>query len=115
MHPDSVRYLGFSWIFNGRREWFQFKVLCFGVCTGPYVFTKFLKPLVRRWRAEGIELFLYLDDGLGLANNLETAKKQARRVKNDLEASGFLYQPSKIALGADKTPNMVGSGYRSRE
>ncbi len=57
IHPDSVPYLGFSWVFNGRREWFAYKVLCFGVSTGPYVFTKFLKPLVCRWRAKEFSLF----------------------------------------------------------
>ncbi len=95
IHVDSVRYLGFSWIFNGRREWFQYTVLCFGISTGPFVFTKFLRPLVRRWRAEGIQLVLYLDDGLGLAPNFDRAKQHSQRVKSDLQEAGFCINQKK--------------------
>ncbi len=95
IHPDFVKFLGFSWVFNGRREWFQFNVLCFGISTGPRVFTKLLKPLVARWRAEGIKLIVYLDDGLGLANSKATADAQATRVKRDLQRAGLCINEDK--------------------
>ncbi len=108
MHPDSVRYLGFSWEFNGQCEWFYFLVLCFGLCTAPFVFTKMLKPLIGRWRAEGIKLILYLDDGLGLADSYEEAKKHAGRVRQDLKLAGFCINDKKSVWAPTKKLTFLG-------
>ena len=61
--PDSPKYLGFSWEIQGHLRYFEFTVLPFGLSSAPLLFTKILKPLVTHWRAAGIRISLYLDDG----------------------------------------------------
>ena len=53
--PQQQTFLGFSW--NNR--FYCFTVLVFGICTGPYIFTKCLRPLVKHWRENGISVVLY--------------------------------------------------------
>jgi len=64
IHVDSQAYLGFSWGDGVHRKFFVFRVLPFGLATACYVFTKLLRPLVKRWRAMGIRVILYIDDGI---------------------------------------------------
>ena len=75
--PEHQKYLGFSWVFpNGVLKYFQFKVLPFGLALACYVFTKVMRPLIKRWRGMGIRSVLYLDDGI-----------LGDRVKEQLESS----------------------------
>ena len=56
IHPDFWTYLGFSWCIGKARLFYMymFRVLPFGLASACYVFTKLLRPLVKRWRAKGI-------------------------------------------------------------
>ncbi|XP_063426807.1 uncharacterized protein LOC134710382 [Mytilus trossulus] len=65
------KYLGFSWKFEGVEKYYVFTVLPFGLKSSGYVFTKVLRPLVAHWRRKGIKIVVYLDDGLGLADDSE--------------------------------------------
>ena len=47
IYPSHQRFLGFSCVFNGVRKYFKFVVLLFGLSTGPYIFTKVMRPLVK--------------------------------------------------------------------
>ena len=38
IHPEYHKYLGFHWEFAEGIRYFQFTVLCFGICTACYVF-----------------------------------------------------------------------------
>ncbi|EFP11202.1 hypothetical protein CRE_30766 [Caenorhabditis remanei] len=66
----------------------KFNALPFGLSTAPWLFTKIFRPLVGRWRAAGINIFLYLDDGLILAKTREEAERAVRMVREDLKAAG---------------------------
>ena len=44
----------------------SFVVLPFGLSTGPYIFTKVIRPLVKHWRGQAIRIVIYLDDYLGV-------------------------------------------------
>ena len=92
---DYKEYLGFSWELNGRKKWFVFNVLPFGLSTGPFIFTKLGRVLVRHWRSEGINIFLYLDDGIGGAASLDRARILSTQVKQDLKNCGFLLSEEK--------------------
>ena len=64
--PDHRKYLAFSWDFvGGHTRYFQFTVLPFGLSSAPYIFTKLLKPLETHWRAQGIPIAIFFDDGFG--------------------------------------------------
>ena len=55
-------FLGCSFQLEGKLRYFKFTVLPFGLATGPYVFTKIQRALVKHWRSRG---FRILDDGAG--------------------------------------------------
>ena len=64
------RYMAFKW----KGEMWKFKVLPFGLCSTPYIFTKFIKPIVSILRSTGIRIVLYLDDMITIAESKEEAK-----------------------------------------
>ena len=88
-------FLGFSFMFNGVKSYFHFNVLPFGLSTACSVFTKFLKPLVSKWRDGGIKIILYLDDGIVTNKNLSILERQAKTIKHDLLACGFFVNEEK--------------------
>ena len=69
IHPEHTQFVGFSWKFGSKTRYFKFLVLPFGLSSAPYIFTKIMRVLVKKWRSEGKEIILYLDDGLGLGNS----------------------------------------------
>jgi len=83
------QYLGFSWKFFNMDYFFSFNVLPFGLSTAPFLFTKLLRPLVRKWRSEGIKVVLYLDDGLVCFDNKTDAFKYTLKIQADLHQAGF--------------------------
>ena len=98
-HFDLFRghqqYFGFSFNFQGRPRYFYYTVLMFGLSTGPFCFTKLLRPLVKHWRELGINTAVYLDDGAGVCDTYEKCANQAEQVKSDLQAAGFIVNDEK--------------------
>ena len=100
---DYQKYLGFSWIINNVRRYFEFTVLPFGLSSAPLLFTKMMKPLVTHWRSCGILIALYLDDGFVVVpascdnntNDFHIASKISQHVKVDLIRSGLVYNMDK--------------------
>lgn len=88
--PDDQQFLGFSWVFDGVTKYFQFSVLPFGLATGPYIFTKVMRPLVKHWRSKAYKIVVYLDDGFGVCPCFLSCMNQAVSVKSDLIDSGFV-------------------------
>ena len=65
--PAQWKYLGFAWNRGGKKKFFVFTVLPFGLATASYIFTKLLRPLVVHWRGRGFKIVIYLDHGIGAA------------------------------------------------
>ena len=65
-------------------------MLPFGFSSAPYLFTKLLKPLLKKWRQQGIPIAVYLDDGIGAGKNIVVAKRNSLIVHSDLIKAGFL-------------------------
>ena len=80
------KYLGFAW----GEKFYVFTVLPFGLCTACYIFTKVLHPLVRYWRAQGMRVVVYLDDGLGAAASMKEACVASGMVRATLNNAGFV-------------------------
>ena len=101
---EHRQYLSFSWIFSsGVTRYFQFSVLAYGLSSAPYLFTKLLKPLVKKWRTEGKSIVVFLDDGLGAAADYSKARISSLSVHADLLKSGFvpneeksLWEPTQV-------------------
>ena len=71
--------------------YFMFSVFPFGpLSSAPYIFTKLLKPLVKKWRGEGKSTILFLDDGLGAAQPFNLAQICSLQNHADLVKFGLL-------------------------
>ena len=89
------QYFSFSFNFQGRPRYFYYTVLMFGLSTGPFCFTKLLRPLVKHWMEQGINTAVYLDDGAGVCDTYEKCANQAEQVKSALQAAGFIINDEK--------------------
>ena len=65
IQPRSRKYLIFVW----QNQFYQFRVLCFGLSTAPQVFTRVLVPIPILAHKKGYRLHRYLDDWLLAAPN----------------------------------------------
>ena len=91
---DHQKYLGFSWLIDGKKKYLVFTVLPFGISTAPD-FTKVMRPLVKYRRSNGIKICVYLDDGLGVEKSHNKAIKSSSFVRKSLEMSGFVANSAK--------------------
>ena len=83
-------YLGFSWRFGDKVRFFRFQVLPFGLSSAAYIFTKLTRPLIKKWRSEGKQVLMYLDDGFGRHSSYDKCLQVAMEIKQDLIKSGFV-------------------------
>ena len=88
------QYLGFSWKIKGQTRYFVFTVLLFGLTSAPFVFTKVMRCLVTFWRAQGIKISVFIDDGLGLADKVQS-NIHSVVVKKPLTEAGFVVNTQK--------------------
>ena len=103
------KYLGFSWTFpDGTPCFFVFNVLTFGLSTAPYIFTKLLRPLIKLWRAGGLNCVVHLDDGIAFENSFEQASLASHHMKGDLEAAGFVVNDQKSTWTPVREINWLG-------
>ena len=91
IHEDFQKFLGFSWIFkDGSKRFFQYAVLPFGLTSGPFIFTKIVRALVKYWRSYAIKIACFLDDGMGLDYVYSKALEKSIFVKDSLDFAGFI-------------------------
>ena len=69
VHPDCQAYMGFFW----RNKWYRYKVIPFGFSHSPWVFTKVIRHMIKRWRKMGLFTLAYLDDFILMAPTKEDA------------------------------------------
>ena len=105
IHKDSQKYLGFAWRFSdGTTKYLQYAVLPFGLTSGPFIFTKIVRVLIKYWRSYAIKIACFLDDGLSIEyTQQEQAIKNSKFVKKSLKCSGFIanheksqWEPTKV-------------------
>ncbi|KAK6056335.1 hypothetical protein COOONC_06161, partial [Cooperia oncophora] len=77
----SQRYLGFEW----GNSLYKFTVLPFGLSSA-HIFTKLLKPLIKKWRGEGKGIAMYLDDGLIWGCSREECERVSKDIRKDLKS-----------------------------
>ena len=98
IYGESQLYLGFSWGEGDRKGFYRFCVLPFGLSTACYVFTKLLRPLVKRWRSMGLRAIVYIDDGICASASESEAEKAIDIVVSDLDRAGFVLNIMKSQL-----------------
>ena len=106
INEDCWTYLGFSWELKGSRKFYAFRVLPFGLSTACYVFTKLLRPLVKRWRSLGLRAIVYIDDGMCASTTAAESSKHTQLILSDLKSAGFVVNCEKSML----VPSQTGFG-----
>ena len=92
--PSSRRFLRFGW--KGRM--WQFRVLPFGLCLAPLVFTKVTKVLKALLHLRGIRSIWYLDDILILGCSAEECASHVQEALLLLQRVGFIVNLPKSSL-----------------
>lgn len=97
IHPECQTYLGLAWKFSNCkiRRYFIFTVLPFGLSTAPHIFTKTLRPLVKFWRFNGINMGLFLDDGWLTEYSKVACDNLSKNIQLDLKESGLITNEEK--------------------
>ena len=109
IHPEHKKYLRFSWVFpNGETKFFLFNVLPFGLNSACYIFTKLLRPFIKKWRSEGIKSIIFIDDGICGGEGFEFTSDVVIIVLKDLQAGGWLVNFEKSNLTPSQTGKWLG-------
>ena len=107
---EHTKFLSFKWpSVNGVMHFYEFKVLPFGLCSAPYIFTKVMRQLVKFWRGKGYLILLYLDDGLAGAPTFDRAQTLSGAVCQDLACSGFTINYEKSVLVPTQRITFLGA------
>jgi len=69
--------------------------LPFGLTSACYSFTKLTRPLIKYWRSQGLNLFIYIDDGLAVFDTCEHALNASMQVQLDIQRAGFVVNEKK--------------------
>lgn len=88
------RYLRFSY----KKCYYEFTCLPFGLATGPYIFTKLMKPVLAEIRRRGIVCCIYLDDFLVVGADALTSREHTQEIISILESLGFIINYKKSNL-----------------
>ncbi|XP_063405714.1 uncharacterized protein LOC134689678 [Mytilus trossulus] len=108
IYEPHTDYLGFSWTYGESTKYFKFLVLPFGLSSACYIFTKVTRPLIKKWRGEGKQILMYLDDGFGTHSDINSCTDIAAQVKQDLIDSGFVPKVEKFMWSPSKTLIYLG-------
>ena len=103
-----TEFLGFSWKCDSTTKWYKFLVLPFGLSSACYIFTKITRPLIKKWRGEGKQVLMYLDDGLGTHTDEGICRSMSEQVKLDLINSGFVPKNEKSKWSPVKHVTFLG-------
>ena len=104
VHETFRKHLGFHW----DNLTYVFNVLPFGLSPAPFIFTKLMRPLLTRWRSQGIGIAVYLDDGLIWAQTELQCRKASFIVSRDLESAGFFTAEEKCSWQPSQRMTWLG-------
>ena len=105
---EHHKYLGFEWDFGQEISHFVFVVLPFGLGPAGYVFSKLMRPLIKKWRKEGKRTSLYLDDGILAGENFLTTKKLTTDLLHDMSCVGLTINHEKSNLTPSQKASYLG-------
>jgi hypothetical protein len=91
IHQSYHTYLGFAW----NNNYYVYTTCPFGLAVAGLVFSKVLRELVKIWRAQGIAVVLYLDDGFITSSNVHSTRMAVNIIQRDLRLAGFIVNSEK--------------------
>ncbi len=108
LHPSAWEYFGFAFECGGKTYFGHYTTLPFGLSTAPWIQTKIMRPLVARWHAAGLHIFVFIDDGLGACKEEDEAVEFSDLVQTDLKRAGIIEQPKKSVWKPRKVITWLG-------
>ena len=104
--------LGFSFTDDANTQrFFKFKVMPFGLATATLVFTKLIRQLVKAWRAQGISVVVFVEDGIVSASSASVLAEYAKIIQKDLIAAGWVPHRDKSHWIPQKSATWLGMEY----
>ena len=85
VHEDYQKYLSFQ--FEGR--FYSFTCVPNGLSTGPFVFTRIMKPILSHMRQQGFKISSFIDDSFLLGETRQTCKQNVNTAESLLLDLGF--------------------------
>ena len=118
MNSNFWPFLGFAIQIENNgvvsERYFCYKVLPFGLNDAARVLTKLLKSPLAHWHAQGISVFLHLDDGFSFSGTKEQTLANCELIRNDLLALGLLISEEKCSWGAKLVLDWTGFTWNSQ-
>lgn len=91
INPMFRKFLRFTW----KGQMYEFNCLPNGYSAAPRIFTKIIKTLFAKLRAEGFISVFYLDDSLLIANSFEHCHDNIMVTSDTLSKAGFIINQKK--------------------
>lgn len=108
---SSRKYFRFS--FEGTL--YQFTCLPFGFCFSPYIFTKIMKPVMRKLRRLGFTSVIYLDDIWLIEKSYEKCLQSIKATLKLLSSLGFCINETKCQLSPSQSCKFLGFILNSKD
>ena len=93
---------------HGRKRFFMYLHMCFGLNDACRVLTKLLRSPLERWRKSGIRCYIHVDDGLCLVKGKERTIEASERVRGDLIKYELLTSEKKSEWGTRRRMTWTG-------
>ena len=74
-----------------------------------------MKPLTKKWRAQGFRVIVYIDDGINIAASYKKCEFITRIIVNDLISAGFTINTEKSRLQPTQVGEWLGSVINTRD
>ena len=84
-----VKYLGAAVMLGGKKQYFVFKHLPFGLNSAVHAITKLWKPILAYLHTSGVRCSIYIDDGRILASDASTLESQRLFVYDVIRKAGW--------------------------
>ena len=112
IQPNNSKYFSFSFL----NQNYKFRAMPFGLCTAPYLFTKFISPILEHLRREHqIIIFSYLDDFLLLESSESKLAEANETTINIFEELGFLINREKSVLVPSTVIQFLGVKFNLKD
>jgi hypothetical protein len=96
IHDSQIKYLGAAFMTeDGRKQYFVFLYLPFGLASAVHCITKLMKPINSYFHTFAIRHSIYIDDGRILSKGKEKAEEDQKFVYNVLQKAGWIIEIKK--------------------
>lgn len=109
VHRRDRKFLRFQW----KGQTFQFRALPFGLSLAPWVFTRVVRELLLKLRADGMRIRAYLDDWLVLASSRALCESEVSKAMVLTRALGFRPNLGKSELSPSQQFTFLGMSFNT--